>query len=165
MFVGIAALVIVTQMGRHAIGPRRFLLPILAVGFAGYHYLQSIPTAGGDLDFELICTLAGIGFGLLAASLVRVDRDATTGRLMMEAGVAYAAVWVTVFGCRLAFAWLATHVWNHQIAQFSVQHAITSGAAWTAAFVLMALAMVVARTAALGIRTALVANQTRTQYA
>jgi hypothetical protein len=39
--------------------------------------------------------------------------------------------------------------------QFSLQHAITGSAAWTAAFVLMALSMVVARTVVVSMRALL----------
>jgi len=151
--VGMAALIIATQWGRHTVSLRRFLAPVLLVGFAGWHYLNGIPTAGGDVDMELMCTVAGAGLGLLAGGLIRVERDGTSGRIVMQAGLAYAALWVAVFGGRLAFAWAATHVWQQQVAQFSIQHEITGGAAWTAAFVLMALAMVLARTAVLAART------------
>jgi hypothetical protein len=84
-----------------------------------------------------------------------VERDEQTGRIVTEAGVAYATLWVIVFGGRLAFAWAATNLWPHQVMQFSVQHAITDSAAWTAAFVLMALSMVVTRTAVVAARALL----------
>ena len=49
VFVGIAALIIATQMGRRALTPRRFLVPVLAVGLVAYHYLHSISTAGESI--------------------------------------------------------------------------------------------------------------------
>lgn len=59
---------------------RRLLTPtLLTVGVAMY-YLKSVPTAGGDLDFEVLCALAGVGFGLLAASVVRIERSADNGK-------------------------------------------------------------------------------------
>jgi hypothetical protein len=142
-------------MGRHQLTARRLVLPILAAGIVGYHYMQSIPTVGGDLDFEIILSLSGVIGGVAAALLMRVERDGQTGSIVTQAGLAYAALWIIVFGGRLAFAWGATHLWSHQVEQFSVQHAITSSAAWTAAFVLMALSMVVARTAIVGARALL----------
>jgi DMSO/TMAO reductase YedYZ heme-binding membrane subunit len=63
---------------------------------------------------------------------------------------------VIVFGGRLAFAWAASNLWSHQVGQFSVQHAITGSSAWTAAFVLMALSMVLARTGVVALRALLV---------
>lgn len=156
VFVGIAALIIGTQVGRRALTPRRFLVPVLAAALVAYHYLQSIPTVGGDLDFEIALASAGALLGVAAAALMRVERDGRTGRLMTRAGTAYAALWIAVFGGRLVFAWGATHLWQHQIFQFSLQHEITGSAAWTAAFVLMALSMVLARTAVVGIRALMV---------
>ena len=158
LFVGIAALAIFTQVGRRPITLRRFLIPIAAVGYAAFHYLQTIPTVGGDLDFEAALTLVGLAFGLLAAYAVRVERDADSGRIVMQAGLAYATIWIVAFGGRLAFDWAAHNVWRHAVAQFSIQHAITGSDAWTAGFVLMAIAMVAARTLVLGVRAALVAR-------
>jgi DMSO/TMAO reductase YedYZ heme-binding membrane subunit len=155
VFVGLAALIIATQMGRRRLSARRVLIPLLAVGYVAYQYLHSVPTAGGDLDFEIGLGVAGALCGVLAAGLMTVERDERTGQLVTEAGIAYAALWIAVFGGRLVFAWGATHLWSHQVAQFSVQHAITGSAAWTAAFILMALAMVVTRTVVVGMRALL----------
>jgi thiamine transporter ThiT len=152
MFVGLAALVIAMQLGRHAYTARRLLLPLVAVALVGKSYLQSIPTAGGDLEFEVAFAAAGAACGLFAASLVRVDRDAVSGRAFTVAGAGYAAVWLAVFGGRMAFAFAATHGWSAAVRQFSIDHAITGSSAWTAAFVLMALSMVVARTGAIAVR-------------
>ena len=158
VFVGLAAFIIATQMGRRNLTLRRLLLPFLAVGIVGYRYLHGVPTVGGDLDFEISLSLAGALCGVLAASLMDVERDAQTGRIVTQAGIAYAALWIIVFGGRLVFAWGASHLWSHQVMQFSVQHAITGSAAWTAAFVLMALSMVLTRTVVVALRALLVAQ-------
>ncbi|MDQ2742389.1 MAG: hypothetical protein M3Z66_08855 [Chloroflexota bacterium] len=150
LVVSLAVLVIGTQLGKRRVTWHRFLLPFAGVGYAAFYFLRSIPTAGGDLDFELICVAAGLGLGALSALMVRVYRDPTTGRVMARAGAAYAAIWIAVFGGRLAFALAAAHIWGRQVMEFSIQHAITGAAAWTAAFILMALAMVVARSVVMG---------------
>lgn len=155
-FAGLAVFVIATQMGRRPLTLRRLVLPFLAVGIVGYHYLHSVPTVGGDLDFELGLSLAGALCGILAAGLMNVEREEKTGRIVTQAGFTYAALWVIVFGGRLAFAWAASHVWSHQVAQFSMQHEITSSAAWTAAFVFMALSMVLTRTVVVAGRALLI---------
>jgi hypothetical protein len=152
IFLGLAAAILFTQVGRRPLTIRRIVLPLAVAGYAAYHYLQGIPTAGGDLDFELALSLSGVALGVLAALLMRVERDPRTGRIITEAGIAYASLWLIVLGGRLAFAWAATNLWSHQLGEFSIQHEITSAAAWTAAFVLMALAMVIARTAVVGLR-------------
>ena len=152
IFAGLAAFIIATQIGRHTITPRRFITPILAVVGVSFIYLKGVPTVGGDLPFDLICSLIGIAFGLLAASLVRVERDGQSGRLVTQAGIAYATVWAVVFGGRIAFGWAASNVWQQGVARFSMAHAITGEAAWPAAFVLMAIAMVATRTAVLAVR-------------
>ena len=55
-------------------------------------------------------------------------------------------LWVLGIGFRLAFQEYATHGGASAIARFSAHHAITTGSAWVAAFVLMALGEVLART-------------------
>jgi hypothetical protein len=155
VFIGLAGVIIFTQLGRRPFTLRRFLLPLLVAGAVAYHYLfQGVATTSGARDFELVLTFAGIAFGILAVVLIRVERDPDSGRVVMEAGAIYAALWVIVFGGRLAFAWAATHLWQHQVAQFSIAHELTN-AAWTDAFVLMAVAMVLARTIGVGARAAL----------
>jgi len=158
IFGGLAVLIIGTQVGRHSLTLRRFLIPVLVAGVVGFNYLHSVPTAGGALDFEVILTLAGVACGALAGLLMRVERDAQTGRIVTQAGAAFAALWIIVLGGRLAFGWAATNIWQHQVMQFSIQHAITSSAAWTAAFVFMALAMVLTRTAIVAVRAMKVAG-------
>jgi hypothetical protein len=153
-FVGIAAAIIVTQVGRHPFTLHRFLLPVLIAGGVAYYYLQGVATTSGALDVEIILSLAGVAFGIVAAMLIQVERNPQTGQVVMQAGLTYAALWIAVFGGRLAFAWAATNVWHHQIGQFSVAHALT-GNAWTNAFVLMAVTMVLARTIGVGARVAL----------
>jgi hypothetical protein len=154
-FVGIAAAIILINLGRHPFTLRRFLLPVLIAGGVAYHYLfQGVPTTSGAVDFEIILSLAGVAFGIMAVMLIQVERDAQTGQIVMQAGLTYAALWMAVFGGRLAFAWAATHLWHHQIAQFSVAHQLTHSA-WTAAFVLMAVCMVLARTIVVGARAVL----------
>ena len=155
VFVGLAALIIGLQVGRRQLTVRRLLIPFLAAGIVAFHYLHSVPTVGGNLDFEVSLSLAGALCGVLAGGLMSVERDETTGRIMTRGGLAYAALWIIIFGGRLAFAWAASHVWSHQVAQFSLQHAITGSAAWTAAFILMALSMVIARTVVVAARALL----------
>jgi hypothetical protein len=155
LFAGLAIFIIATQLGRRPVGLSRFLTPLVAVVAVAFTYLHGIPTVGGDLSFDAACTLAGLALGLLAAACVRVERDARTGRLMLRAGLAYAAVWVLAFGGRLAFGWAAQGVWRDAVVQFSIAHQITGAAAWTAAFVLMAIAMVATRTAVLLLRVLL----------
>ncbi len=158
MFLGLAAAVLITQLGRHTLTWRRMLLPLIVVAVVGRQYLQTIPTIGGDLDFEIVCAAFGAACGVLAAGLVTLQHDPASGRISIWAGLGYATVWVVVLGGRLAFAYLATNGWSAQVRQFSIDHAITA-AAWTSAFVLMALAMVVARTVVVGGRALLLGGQ------
>jgi hypothetical protein len=87
---------------------------------------------------------------------MNVEREEQTGRIVTQVGSTYAALRVIVFGGRLAFAWAASHVWPHQVALFSIQHEIIGSTAWTAAFVFMALSMVLTRTVVDALRALLI---------
>ena len=52
-----------------------------------------------------------------------------------------------MIGGRIAFAQWATGAGGRAVGEFSMQHHISGADAWTAAFVLMALTMVLARAA------------------
>jgi len=61
-------------------------------------------------------------------------------------------MWVAGVGARMVFYFAATHGAGPAIAAFSIAHHITGPAAWTAALVMMALADVTARLAAVYLR-------------
>jgi hypothetical protein len=155
---GLLAFVLWANLGTRTVSRARFALPLLLVAVAAAVFLRDVPTAGHDLGLELAGVGTGAVLGLVAAALVRVHRDAT-GRLMMRAGAAYAALWIAVIGGRCVFAYGADHWFGRSIGEFSMTHQITGADAWTAAFILMALAMVVVRVAATGVLTAVAARR------
>lgn len=144
----IAAAIIVSvalQFGDHQLTWQRLLLPLAIVAGFAIYYLKTIPTSGGDGLFTLAGLVTGIVLGSAAGALIRMRRDA--GRLMVTAGVAYLALWIVVFGARLAFALIATNSPEtfRQLFIWAYEHGI-SEAGWTAAFMLQAIAMVGVRT-------------------
>jgi hypothetical protein len=155
--LGLLGFVLVSNLGTKTLTRQRFLLPIVIVVAVGCWFLPDLPTAGHDAGLELVGAAVGAGLGIAAAYLMRVHRD-PGGRLVATAGPAYATVWVVVIGGRMVFAYGADHWYPDTIARFSVSHQITGADAWTAAFVLMALTMVLSRVTV----TALTAARVRT---
>jgi hypothetical protein len=136
-----------TNLGTRVVTARRLLLPVVLVVVAGWLFLQDMPpTTSGDARLELAGALIGVAVGVAAAALMPVRRDGA-GRVVTTAGVGYAALWIAVIGGRIAFAYSATGWASRSVGEFSMAQQITGADAWTAAFVLMALAMVLTRVA------------------
>lgn len=150
---GLLAFVLLTNLGTRTLTRARLLLPLAVVAVVAAGYLRSVPTAGNDPGLEVSGLAVGVALGVAAALLVRVRKAA--GVVTTTAGAAYAALWVAVVGGRSAFAYGADHWFGPAVATFSRDHLITGADAWTAAFVLMALAMVVARVLVTGTQAAL----------
>jgi hypothetical protein len=152
--LGLLAFVLWANLGTRTVTRSRLALPVLLVIAAGAVFLRDVPTAGHDVALEATGIGAGVVLGLLAGALVRIERD-RAGRLEMRAGAAYAALWVAVIGDRMVFAYGADHWFPAAIGRFSMTHQITGADAWTAAFILLSLSMVLARVATSVVLTAL----------
>ena len=143
--------IVFLQMRGRRLTLRTLVLPIGIVAYVASSYLHGIPTAGNDL----LLVVVGVGFGAtlgLLSGLFTSVRPGPEGHPFAKAGVLAAALWVLGTGTRLAFQVYSTHGGQGAIGRFSSAHGITSGEAWVAALILMALAEVLARTAVLGIR-------------
>ena len=142
--LGLLVYILGSNLGTRRLAPTRLLLPVALVGVAAWLLLRDLPTAGNDVRLELVGAATGALLGVVAGLLVRVRRD-RSGGLVTRAGTAYAALWVLVIGGRMAFAYGTDHWFPVAIGRFSITHRITGADAWTAAFVLMALTMVLVR--------------------
>ena len=158
----VLVLLVVRQLRESRLDLRATLLPVgLAVGIGG-SYLHGIPTGGNNL--LLIATLTGVGvaLGLISALATRVRSDG--GRYpLVKAGWIAAAAWIAGMGSRFAFAVWASHGGAPELGRFSAEHHITSGDAWTAALVLMALCEVLVRTLVLVVRGQKVHHEQRSR--
>ena len=135
--------VLTRNLGTKPLTKGSFAVPAAVVAACAFAFLRDIPTLGNDVQLEAMGAAVGAILGVGAAALTRVRRDGD--HLVVEAGVAFALLWVVVIGGRVAFAEWATHTGSQTIGEFSMRHQITGADAWTCAFVLMALAMVLTR--------------------
>jgi len=149
--LGILAFVLKTGLGTRELDRRRFTLPLAVVAVVGALYLRAIPASAGDIKLITVIGAAGVLLGLAAGALMKV-RPADDGSLVTVAGTSYAAIWIAAIGSRLLFAYGASHWFAPEIASFSRSAGIDGSAAYTAAFVVMALAMVLTRVAVTAFR-------------
>ena len=139
------AAVLATQYGVRSFGPRQILLPLVAVVVVAKNYVHGFTLQGWSVGL----LAAGIGIGVLAglgaAATMKVGRRAD-GSAYTRAGLGYLAVWLGVLATRLVFVYGAQHWFTRWLGTFSVQHHLTQNS-WVVAFVAMALATVLTRTA------------------
>ena len=130
---------------------RSLLLPVALCAWAAVNYLKGVPTAGNDLVLVGLATFLGIALGSLSGVFTRVSTG-PDGHPYAKAGAAAAVLWVVGVGTRFAFQLYATHGGAGAISRFSAAHSITSGEAWVAALILMALGEALTRTAVVAYR-------------
>lgn len=140
---GLIALVVL-QIRGHKITRARMLLPVVVTVWVASQFLHSVPTAGNDLALVGALALIGAGLGVAAGLATSVSRQGAGA--FAKAGPLAATLWVVGIGARLGFSIWVTHGGQASVAAFSAAHAITSSAAWTAGFVMMAMLEVSIRT-------------------
>ena len=138
-------LLVLLQVKERTLTTKALVRPLVILAIAVANYLHGIPTAGNDLVLVGILALVGLSSGVDSGQtfLMRCGRD---GAVRARAGWASAFLWVLGMGSRFAFAVWVTHGGASVVGQFSAQHAITSGGAWTAALLAMAVFEVCGRT-------------------
>jgi len=144
----VLATVLATDLGpARKIGPMRLLRPVIAAAVIVPLFLYWPVTHGTGLIVEI----AGVLGGLAAVALMGVYRSPETGKPVSSAGVPYAILWIVIIGARAAFSYGAAHWVKASLASWAIANQVTA-AAITDGLIFMALAMVLVRTAGLGIR-------------
>lgn len=150
---GVAALMLITQYGRRTFTMHSMLRPLLVLPVVAFVYLRNVPTDNS----ELWLYAAGVGLGLVCGTattvFTRVERDASTGKVMTVCGLGFAATWLLVVAARLAFVWEADNSagFRQHLGQFMMNHQLHA-ASLAPFFVLWALVMVGSRVAANAVR-------------
>jgi hypothetical protein len=142
--LGLLVFILGSNLGTRTITRRRLVLPLLLAVLAGGLLLPGAPALGNDTALAAIGACAGTALGIVAGIFMRLERR-SDGSVVSRAGVAYALLWILVIGGRIAFAESATGWASGAVRDFSISNHISGGDSWTAAFVIMALAMVGSR--------------------
>lgn len=142
--LGLLVFILGSNLGTRTVSRRRLALPLVLAALAGVLLLPGTPALGNDTALAAIGAGAGIALGVVAGIFMAVERR-SDGSIVSRAGAAYALLWILVIGGRIGFAESATGWASGAVRDFSISNHISGGAAWTAAFVVMALAMVGSR--------------------
>lgn len=142
---------VVLQVRGHKITRARLLVPVVATFWFCLQILHTIPTAGNDVVLEASLACAGAALGIAAGFATSIRRRGSDA--FAKAGAIAAVLWVLGIGARVAFSLWVNHGGQTTVARFSALHHITSGHAWAAAFILMAMIEVTTRTGILYVKT------------
>jgi hypothetical protein len=143
--------IVFRQVRESRFSPKMMVLPLAISVVVATQYLHGIPTTGNDLVLIVGFAAVGVIFGVISAMATRIRHDAD-GQPLVKAGWIAAGTWVLSMGFRLGFGMWASNGGATQLAHFSASHHITTGSAWTAALVLMAIGEVVVRTGLIWLR-------------
>ncbi len=138
---------VVLQIRGHKITRARLLVPVVLTVFAASQFLHAIPTAGNDIVLEAVLGLLGAGLGVASGLATNVSRLGSLA--LAKAGAVAAILWVLGIGARMGFSMWVTYGGHASVARFSAAYHITSGTAWVAGFILMAMLEVTVRTGVL----------------
>jgi hypothetical protein len=148
----VLATVLASDLGpARKIGPLRLLRPVIAAAVIVPLFVDRPVTHGTGMVIEVAGILAGLLGGLAAAALMGVYRSPDTGKPVSRAGWPYAIFWTVVIGARAAFSYGAVHWFEGPLVSWAIANQV-SVAALTDGLIFMALAMVLMRTAGIGLR-------------
>jgi hypothetical protein len=145
-------LLVLLQIKERPLTTRQMLRPLVILGIAIASYLHGIPTAGNDLVLAGVLILLGGAIGVASGRTV-ILRRGPAGETLIRAGWVSGFFWVLGMGSRMALLVWISNGGSSTIARFSTEHSITSSEAWTVAFLGMAAAEVLGRTAVLALRS------------
>jgi len=143
-------LLVLLQVKERTLTTKTLVRPLIIMAIAAANYLHGIPTAGNDLVLVGVLATVGLSIGVASGQTVRM-RPGLDG-VIARAGWASAIFWVLGMGSRFAFLIWVNNGGAATVGQFSAQHAITSGEAWTAALLAMAAFEVCGRTLVMAAR-------------
>jgi hypothetical protein len=147
----VLASVLATDLGpARKIGAARLLRPLIAAAIIPV-FIQRPVTSGSGLIVELAGVLAGVLCGLAAGALMRVYRSPETGKAVSAALWPYAAFWTVIVAARAAFSWGSAHWFTASIVSWAITQHVAE-AAIVDGLIVMAVAMILVRTATLGAR-------------
>jgi hypothetical protein len=147
----VLAVVLEADLGHKKITRFRLIRPLVLGAVVAAFYIGGIVGTGTSLWLELGGVGAGIVLGLAASTLMRVYADPSR-KAWSVSGPAYAALWVAVVGARLWFGYASNHSLRIPVGTWMFLHHVTS-AVMVDAFIFMAIAMVLTRTASLFVRS------------
>lgn len=147
----VLAAVLQADLGHRKITRFRLLRPLVIAAIIAAFWISGVATSGTGLWVEAAGIGTGILLGIAAAALIRVYAG-SDGRPYSYAWIPYALLWVVVVGARLWFDYDAHHTFRVQLGAWMLAHQLTTDALIDA-FIFLALAMLLTRTASLAARS------------
>ncbi|KAA2267024.1 hypothetical protein F0L68_00355 [Solihabitans fulvus] len=150
--VTVLIVILASDLGSRRVTRMRLIRPLVAVAVVIAVFFRLPSLAGNDLALQVTGAGVGIILGLVAGVLLpaRLDQD---GVVRTSGGALYAAFWVLVSAARVLFVYGAEHWFTEGLIRFCVTNRISGPDVFANAFVLLALAMVLARTAVVLVRS------------
>lgn len=151
IFDSTLVLLVLLQIKERPLTTKDLVRPVVIVAIAVLTFFNGVPTAGNDLVLVAVLALAGLSIGVASGQTVVMRRGAR-GEILARARWLSGFFWVLGMGSRFAFLVWINNGGAATIGHFSAQHSITSGDAWTAALLAMAVFEVCGRSLVMAFR-------------
>jgi hypothetical protein len=148
--LGTVALILFRDLGHRRVTLIQLWRPLLVSLAIVPFVMPGWDMAGNGLLLELAALLAGLVFGLLTFSFMKVTVDGA-GTTWTDAGVAYAVAWIVLAGARSAFIYGCQHWFTRSLGMFLVSNHISVDA-FADSILLLSLVPIVVNRLAIMIR-------------
>lgn len=142
------AIVLETDLGRRKITIFRVARPFVTAAIIVPFFFSGGALSGWGLALEAAGIVVGLGLGLIAAALLKVEYDPSAKRAYSRAGFGYALLWLVITGGRILFSYGAQHLFARSLGEFLFTYHISPGALGDA-FIFLSLAMYLTRSGVL----------------
>lgn len=140
-----------SDIGRRKVGAFRVFRPLVTSLLIVPFFFKGMDFSVNGLLFEAGATVVGLLLGSAALSFMRFEYDSGAHRVYSRTSWGYVLAWLSLTAAKIFFSYGSSNLWGRQLFTWMSAHGI-SVTAFTAGFIFLNLAMMLARCGALYFR-------------
>ena len=133
-----------SDIGRRKVGAFRVFRPLVTALLIVPFFFKGMDFSPNGLLFEAGAIAVGLLLGLAALSFMRFEYDGGAHRVYSRTGWGYLLAWLSLTGAKIFFSYGSSNLWGRRLFTWMSAHEISVNA-FTAGFIFLNLAMMLAR--------------------